>query len=43
MNVALDASTMLDEGRSLAEVRAEIESRYGQYGPSTDTPLPPGS
>jgi hypothetical protein len=41
MNVALDASEMLDQGRPLTEVRAEIENRYGQFGPSTDTPLPP--
>ncbi len=41
MNVALDASKMLDGGRSLAEVRAEIEHRYGDFGPPTDTPPPP--
>jgi hypothetical protein len=41
MNVALDASKMLDEGTSLAQVRAEIEHRYGGLGPSTDTPPPP--
>jgi len=43
MNVALDASQGVDEGRPLAEVRAEIEGRYGHFGPATDTPLPPGS
>jgi hypothetical protein len=41
MNVALDASEMLDQGTSLTEVRREIENRYGHFGPSTDTPLPP--
>ncbi len=41
MNVALDASQMLDDGVSLQDVRAEIESRYGHFGPPTDTPLPP--
>jgi len=34
---------MLDEGIALADVRVEIEGRYGRYGPPTDTPLPPGS
>ncbi len=43
MNVALDASTMLDQGRPLAEVRAEIEGRYGHFGPPTNTPLPPAT
>jgi hypothetical protein len=41
MNVALDASEMVDQGRSLTEVRGEIEDRYAHFGPSTDTPLPP--
>jgi len=42
MNVALDASEMLDDGMSLPDVRAEIEGRYGQVGPPTDTPPAPG-
>ncbi|MEE8391565.1 MAG: hypothetical protein V3S14_12325 [Anaerolineae bacterium] len=39
--MALDASTWLEEGVSLAEVRSRIEAQYAQYGPGTDTPPVP--
>jgi len=42
-NVALDASTWLEQGISLSKVRGMIEAKYAQYGPSTDTPPVPGS
>lgn len=41
LDLALDASTMLEQGVSLAEVRSMIETQYAQYGPSTDTPPVP--
>ena len=32
---------MMDQGKSLKEMRAEIEQQYGKYGPSTPTPPVP--
>jgi hypothetical protein len=29
---------MMDEGKSLKEMRAQIEKTYSKYGPSTPTP-----
>jgi hypothetical protein len=32
---------MKAEGKPLRTIRAEIDQKYGKYGPSTPTPLPP--
>jgi len=32
---------MMDEGKSLKEMRAQIEKTYSKYGPRTPTPLVP--
>ncbi len=32
---------MKAEGKSLADIRSYIDEKYGEYGPSTPTPLPP--
>jgi hypothetical protein len=37
---ALDASRQMAQGKSLASIRADIDRRYGDFGPGTDTPLP---
>jgi hypothetical protein len=42
VGIALDAMTMTDEGRSLKEIRAYTDGKFGAVGPGTDTPLPPG-
>jgi hypothetical protein len=42
VGIALDAMTMTEEGRSLKEIRTYIDGTYGEIGPGTDTPLPPG-
>jgi hypothetical protein len=31
----------MDEGKSLKEMRAQIETKYSKYGPSTPTPPVP--
>jgi hypothetical protein len=41
VNIALDAKAMTAEGRSLKDIRAYIDGKYGAIGPGTDTPLPP--
>jgi hypothetical protein len=41
VNIALDARAMTAEGRSLKDIRAYIDGKYGAIGPGTDTPLPP--
>ena len=42
VDIARDAKRLLAEGRSLREVRSEIDVRHGTKGPGTDTPLPNG-
>lgn len=42
VGIALDAKRMVEEGRSLREIRDYIDATYGAVGPGTDTPLPPG-
>jgi len=37
---ALEASRQIEQGKSLANVRADMDRRYGDFGPGTDTPLP---
>jgi hypothetical protein len=32
---------MRDEGRSLREIRAAVDEKWGKRGPATATPLPP--
>jgi hypothetical protein len=33
--------TMIDQGKSLKEMRGQIEKTYSKYGPSTPTPPVP--
>jgi len=33
--------TMQAEGKPLRAIRATIDQKYGSFGPSTPTPLPP--
>ena len=42
VTIALDTQTMLEEGRSLKEMRTYIDDKFGDIGPGTDTPMPPG-
>ena len=35
------AAKLLDEGKSMAEIRAAVDATFGGGGHSTDTPLPP--
>ena len=35
------AAKLLDEGKSMAEIRAAVDTTFGGGGHSTDTPLPP--
>ena len=42
VSIALTAKSMTEEGRSVRDIRAYIDSQYGSLGPGTDTPLPPG-
>lgn len=39
--IARDAKKLVQEGKSLREVRAYIDARYGGAGTGTPTPLPP--
>jgi hypothetical protein len=32
---------LLGEKRSLREIRAAVDAKYGRYGPATPTPAPP--
>ena len=41
VDIALDTQRLLSEGKSLKQVRQYVESRYGNLGPSTDTPPAP--
>jgi hypothetical protein len=38
IDIALDAANWQDEGASVAQVREEIDEKYGAFGPGTDTP-----
>ena len=42
VTIALDTKTMTEEGRSLKEIRTYIDDEFGDIGPGTDTPMPPG-
>lgn len=41
VGIALDAMTMIQEGRSISYIRTYIDNTYSDVGPGTDTPLPP--
>ncbi len=42
VGIAVDAKKLTEQGKSLREIRASIDNKYGSIGPATDTPLPPG-
>ena len=42
VDIARDAKRLLADGRSLREIRAEVDARHSAKGPGTDTPLPSG-
>ena len=42
VTIALDTKRMSAEGRSLKEMRTYIDDKFGDIGPGTDTPMPPG-
>ena len=42
VTIALDIKAMTEEGRSLKEIRTYIDDKFGDIGPGTDTPMPPG-
>jgi hypothetical protein len=41
LGVTRDVARLLGEGRSLAQIRAAVDMKYGRYGPPTPTPRPP--
>ena len=41
VTIALDTKKMLEQGKSLRDIRAFIDDKYGATGPGTNTPLPP--
>ena len=41
VGIALDVKALTEEGRSLRDIRAFIDEKYGSVGEGTDTPLPP--
>jgi hypothetical protein len=41
VGIALDVKALTEEGRSLRDIRAFIDEKYGSLGGGTDTPLPP--
>ncbi len=41
VSIALDSKAMIEEGKSLTDIRTYIDEKYGYIGPGTDTPLPP--
>ncbi|MFQ5803699.1 MAG: hypothetical protein ACE5JQ_12450 [Candidatus Methylomirabilales bacterium] len=41
MNITRDVIRLRTEGRSLEQIRVEIDRAYGKYGPGTPTPWPP--
>ncbi len=38
MDITRDVMHMLDEGKSLKEMRIAVETKYSQFGPTTPTP-----
>ena len=43
VGIALDVKALTEEGRTLRDIRAFIDEKYGSVGEGTDTPLPPAS
>ena len=41
MDITRDVMRMLDEGKSLKEIRAYVDRSYSRFGPSTPTPPVP--
>lgn len=41
VDITQDVMRLKDEGQSSLEIRHYIDARYGSFGPSTDTALPP--
>ncbi len=41
VDIALDVKDRVGQGRVLASIRRVIDTRYGNSGPGTKTPLPP--
>lgn len=42
VDITLTAKSLLAEGRSLIEIRVDVDGEYGSTAPGTDTSLPPG-
>jgi len=40
MDITRDVMRMQKAGMPLAQIRREIDTKYGRFGPSTPTPLP---
>ncbi len=40
VDITRDAMRLKREGQSSRQIRAYIDAKYSQFGPSTDTPLP---
>jgi hypothetical protein len=40
MDITRDVMKMHKAGRPLAEIRREVDDKYGRFGPPTPTPLP---
>ena len=38
INITRDVMRMLDQGKSLKEIRAYVDQTYGRFGPPTPTP-----
>ena len=41
VDIALVAKSMSADGKSMLEIRAAVDARFGGIAPGTDTPLPP--
>lgn len=42
VDIALQAKSMLADGKTLLQIRAAVDGAYGNIAPGTDTGLPPG-
>lgn len=42
IGITRDVMQLVEEGKSLKEIRSYIDANWSQYGPGTRTPLPPG-
>ncbi len=42
LEIARDAKNLLEQGKSLAEIRIYVDRVHGEKGPGTDTPSPKG-